>query len=474
MCLYPKKIVNPSRFVDLNSNQPLYLYVPCGHCTECISSYRSEWRNRAYYEVLDTFSYDNSYVYFDCLTYRPGALPHLSDFYGFTRDMMDYDFPCFNPDHVQKFMKSLRRRLEYLGYDVKYNLRFFLASEYGTDIRYTKRPHYHVLFFVRNSCVPYDVLSREVAHVWHYGRTDGLPYKTRSYVRGNVFGDRFSSINRVCSYVTKYVTKDFGYSDMVKARLDACKALDFTFYERVKDYVRMFHRQSKSFGHNYFDRVFGASYLVSNLTIPVVNKDHVTIHVAPHRSLVRHCLQKFQRFGKRVKWYSTPEFCEFNARIAPSRVTRLAVKMSNGDPIKYPFMRKVATDVLYRNYRFGDVSDVRAVCYNEHNDDDVGLRNYSSRDYEFVQRKVFAFNDYGSVSDGFTVDNRLRFVDGVPHHDGELTWFSNVEKLCYLDTKSNELFDSFLSDTQLQPDEGIAVMKLVERMNYIHKSKLIV
>lgn len=257
MCLNPLRIRNPTHRIAKAGGNKMYLEVPCNKCAECVSSIRNEWYFRTYQEVISTLK-NGGYIYFDTLTYSNEHLPHLSDFVDFSKYPNIHDFTCFCHDHFKLFLKRLRRQLEY--YYGENEFRYFLTSEYGTDDRYTHRPHYHILFFV-NSKIPPLAFSEMVAKCWQYGRTDGRPFKSIKYVSQHIYGynlgfgnnDDFSSISSVCMYVSKYITKSSKFMDKLNARMNMLKfhIVDPDELNTLKRSIDMFHRQSQGFGESY-------------------------------------------------------------------------------------------------------------------------------------------------------------------------------------------------------------------------------
>ncbi len=254
MCLKPVKIRTPFKKIALQGGQPLTMEVPCGSCAECKKRIRLEWHFRTYHQCEECVS-NGGFIYYDTLTYSDEHVPHLSDFVDLSSTKVS-DFTCFNSTHWRNFLKNLRRQLNYYYRFV--NFKYFLTSEYGTDERYTHRPHYHVLFFVDSKRIdPYD-FSKLVSSCWSYGRTDGLPYQTRDYVADNIFGyDLGTNLDnknylKVCGYVSKYITKDSSFQDNIYKRLSLLRDIvDEDTFKRVSREISMFHRQSKGFGLSY-------------------------------------------------------------------------------------------------------------------------------------------------------------------------------------------------------------------------------
>ena len=95
-------------------------------------------------------------------------------------------------------MKVLRKSAARLGYEG--SMRYIVVSEYGTDSRYTQRPHYHALFFLDSDFL--EILSRNnldflsfCSKYWKYGKSSAS--KKGLYL----------SSDKGCDYISKYVTK---------------------------------------------------------------------------------------------------------------------------------------------------------------------------------------------------------------------------------------------------------------------------
>lgn len=107
---------------DTGVIHPLYLCVPCGKCVLCTEKRKNDWVARAVCEAQTSIS-EPLWI---GLSYNDENLPEHG----------------VNKDDVQKFMKRLRIRLTRDGYE--HDLRYFIASEYGSDYQ---RAHYHMLLY---------------------------------------------------------------------------------------------------------------------------------------------------------------------------------------------------------------------------------------------------------------------------------------------------------------------------------------
>ena len=284
-CLSPIKIVNQCKFVSLLHRDRMVLYVRCGKCAACQKYNRNVWYFRAFYEFKSCLE-KGGYVLFDCLTYSPKYVPKICNYYDIPKR---YNCYCFDYSHLRLFLVRLRRKLR--KYDVENNLRYFASTEYGTKLNGTHRPHIHLLFYCTSKSLDSFTLSRAIADCWPYGRTDGLPYKSRNYVKHNTIGDNLSSALRVCQYVSKYVMKDSSYQKRIESKIDA---ILFYLYKRwlsdnpYMDYsdwllhpdgrlarrniysrIGQFHRQSLHFGEDALRDMDLLQILSDNLlTIP--------------------------------------------------------------------------------------------------------------------------------------------------------------------------------------------------------------
>lgn len=100
--------------------------VPCGKCLSCLSQKAKEWTMRLSHEW--TFYNENNSM-FITLTYDKEHLPE-----DYSLQYADY----------QKFIKRLRRQLDYYYKEENIKIKYFLSGEYG----YKKgRPHYHLILF---------------------------------------------------------------------------------------------------------------------------------------------------------------------------------------------------------------------------------------------------------------------------------------------------------------------------------------
>lgn len=263
MCLNPLYIRNPTR--RLVSGTKFMIQVPCNKCAECCENKQREWQFRTFHEVTTAFA-NNCYIYVDTLTYSDEYLPKLSSVLDIDKYDMK-DISCFDNKNYQDFLKRLRRRLERI---VKgYKLRYFMTSEYGVNENYTKRPHYHIMFFLPNEIEPLK-FSELVSECWYYGRTEGIKFKPLKHVAKNVFGYDIGfgkktspkDVLRISRYICKYVTKDSLYNKTLLSKLNYVrKHVDEETFKSVRSSIDMIHRQSVGFGLSFLNTLDNEEYI---------------------------------------------------------------------------------------------------------------------------------------------------------------------------------------------------------------------
>lgn len=482
MCTCPVKILNPSKWIAPDQGQQLYLYVPCGHCSECRSQKRNEWRIRSWSECCDTIV-DGGYTLFDTLTYASEYLPRLSDFVDVPKHL---DFSCFRADDITLFFKRLRIRLTRMGYDPSDKLKYFLVCEYGK--RNTRRPHYHLFFFVRQSFVPCLVLSQAIADAWHLGRTDGLPYKTATYVKfHNTFDSLDSSATRVVAYVSKYVSKEFGYSDMAQSRL--YRLMDYYYpncdWQAVKEFrgfhrmlarfVSPFHRQSLNFGYGIVAR-YGVDNIVKNGYF-VANLGGYPRQYSLFPSLKRKLFYDYKKVNGDVTFYLNQRGVEFNRNQILRRVAMVQNMVTNYNLNNSDKIDINAFELLYNQHRLqpASVADnagvVSQILSSSSVDEYKGLRNYSSVDYPFVHNHVFAKRDFGSKKHGFRPLLRYRLVHEFSQvEDCAFLPLSDLKRKMLFDSKLQSDYDKLLRWTADNGSRQLAVEKRKEQLLKIYKS----
>lgn len=268
MCLRQLEVLTRSNKVYRNTMPRLFNVVRCGYCAECQQNIRNEYMYRTYYETKDTFN-KGGYIIFDTLTYNEDIVPWTKQI---VKNEFDIDIPnelnfrCFNYKDVTNFHKRLRRNLERLyGDDIE--LKYILASEYGTAIGATHRPHYHVIYFIKDSRVDPVLFSKLVRKNWSLGITDGVDDKGITYFKNQrLFYNSVDGVNNAVGYISKYIAKDSSYSRLVRVKEKEIEKyldkFDKSFKESYQGKLRLlalrrginqFKKCSKGFGETAFD-----------------------------------------------------------------------------------------------------------------------------------------------------------------------------------------------------------------------------
>nr|DAH91916.1 MAG TPA: Replication associated protein [Microviridae sp.] len=197
------KNASGKRSIVFNSREALDPYhslsIPCGQCIGCRLEKSRQWAIRC---ILESQLYQNSY--FLTLTYNDEYLPKTGSLV---------------PEDLQKFLKRLRRYIEYHGFDKK--IRFFACGEYGDHF---SRPHYHAIIY--NLDIP-DLKRFSTSF-------SGDTYYT-SEIINQIWKKGYVIIGQVtfesCAYVARYVTKKITGSQA-----------DSYYQGRQPEFVRMSRR----------------------------------------------------------------------------------------------------------------------------------------------------------------------------------------------------------------------------------------
>lgn len=229
MCYNCRTIKNQSKHFDPEHDKRFFV-VPCGHCSECKNKRRVDYEIRAYYEMKHSESLGCQGLYVT-LTYDDAHLPHL------------FHLPAFSKSDIQKYMKRIRKALVKMGFREN-AFTYIVCSEYGGE---TCRPHYHILFFIKDPGLDVFRLRFLVKSKWFkFG-----------FIK---FGDNLGVIDSVgaVEYVCKYINKDEDYQERFKEifKLTECddrytyniNGSDYFIYKRVFDDFKPFRLTSNHFG----------------------------------------------------------------------------------------------------------------------------------------------------------------------------------------------------------------------------------
>lgn len=268
MCLNPQKIKNPNyrknphdklNFLKDCSNQ--YIYVPCGHCPECIANKQMQLIQRLQMEAT------KNYLFFSSITYNEEMIPRfeLPKVDQSTGEVIgSWSIRYADVSDLQNMFKRLR----------KYNklerpFKYFAVSELGKS---RGRPHFHIIWIVPkypddNEYTPYNLEKKYfkiILDEWKrkVSVSDKVPvYKPLcTYVRRWKHGKLSSNYDT--HYVTPELTKggesDVGFYVLKYLMKPSTRAtrlqqalrlnLDDDEYERIWKIVRPRYFKSKDFG----------------------------------------------------------------------------------------------------------------------------------------------------------------------------------------------------------------------------------
>ena len=181
--------------------------VPCGKCLHCRMTRVSEWTTRM---ICESLMYNH--VYFITLTYDSDIIKDMPDIIADTH-AVEHSFnsthkPILSPltlckRHTQLFWKRLRKNT-----GIKFS--YYLCGEYGHKYG---RPHYHAIVWSD------DPITRDqFFNAWKLCSTQGFDYDDLKVPHFDQYGNPRDPI--ACyGYVTKYLFKDFKFSDLPTYRL---------------------------------------------------------------------------------------------------------------------------------------------------------------------------------------------------------------------------------------------------------------
>lgn len=323
ICTNPITITNNSNYVDLHSFA-VRRSVPCGYCVACQRNKQIEYAIRGYYEYKECID-SGGFAYWDTLTFNSSHLPRF------------LGFPCFDKEVVQKYFKRLRRNLDRMFGVSQDALRYIVTCEYGSK---HKRPHMHVVFFVRSNKINYRQFHQLLYQTWRNcnkrvisftkrGKQrchrDGSPiYKWVLDIRGNTDlrhakdpKKGLLTSSAAISYVCKYVQKEDNYinelSSFINDELQS-RGYPGVSPEQFKDHFQPWHLQSMGFG-SYLEKCSDQKSLIDDLScsIPIGFDGKVSIskkYPLPMYYLKRLYYEPVIESDGRLSMYKTKDYCD--------------------------------------------------------------------------------------------------------------------------------------------------------------------
>lgn len=231
------------------------LTVPCGHCEDCLLQAQNDIMIRSISEFEDCIN-SGGKVSFLTFTYSNDHVPLTT--YSLNEDCSDINFSSlfykdidgskpwvfnFCKVRIQKMLNSVRKNLERLG--VVNAFRYMIVPEYGSDNRYTQRPHFHAIFYLSP-----DFLK-------HYPSSLGIFQRYWSYGMVSIskeYGEFLSNIDAI-KYTSKYLSKTFlltrlrqfkKFYNFIKANISTLNPIDYKYDPTPHGLFRYYMRKTGS------------------------------------------------------------------------------------------------------------------------------------------------------------------------------------------------------------------------------------
>lgn len=245
------KSPNFGKYRKFHLGVPTIREVSCGCCLECLHQRHQELELRMYAEYDYCIQVRKGEVYITSLTYDESHVPH-GEFYG-------AEVKCFNHHDIQTYIKRLRHYIS-KKYPKDTYFKYFVVSEYGS---LTKRPHYHILFFVDN-CIAknWNLFANQVRNNWTNGFTGSIYRKDFKVHSRNAF-----------SYVSKYVQKTDDFCNYLRSAIPAVVNLsDKEIIKKFKEdsvtkKLLPYQVWSKNFGINLCERLTDDNFIKGSISL---------------------------------------------------------------------------------------------------------------------------------------------------------------------------------------------------------------
>lgn len=283
-------------YIDLSTRSKYYfpgyahlstLDVPCCQCDECISHAQNDIYIRMHSEYVDCVK-NGGLVVFVTFTFSDDNVPSYSykldngevSFYKVPYNKHDDTFIFgFDKKLMQKFFNSYRKFLSRCDIDNP-QIRYIVVPEYGTDNRYTQRPHYHSFLFLNKDVVKFyskygyfneRLFMNHIRKYWTYGKCSESKNHGLTVYRSDGI-----------KYLSKYVSKTIllknlrrfkKFFEFIELNIDL---IDPTEYKYNKSVYGIFKYYLKKSGSNLFilkSKNFGVSAITKLLEYRQ-NKDY--------------------------------------------------------------------------------------------------------------------------------------------------------------------------------------------------------
>lgn len=207
--------------------------IPCGHCLNCMIKKQSQIEFLSKKELLSVYRSGRS-ASFVTLTYDDEHIPYNEN-----------GFITLRRSDVQKFMKNMRRQMEY--YKCKIPFKYLYCGEYGDGSHSTSktgvsthRPHYHLVFLGLSS----SQVKKYTRKLWKHGLCDigelsagGIRYLCKYMTKACPDKD-VKAFRKLCNVQNPFFYHSVGIGkEWINENLDKIVEDDFTFNLAGKKYL---------------------------------------------------------------------------------------------------------------------------------------------------------------------------------------------------------------------------------------------
>lgn len=233
MCISTQHItLKTSRYFNPEKTLLASADVPCGHCEQCTMTAKNDLFLRARAEYHDCVD-DGGAAIFLTYTYNEDTVPYkrfsldddgIVSLTPVDRSVSGSDvLMCFDKSHMTNYLKSLRKSISKIYFDLKNpvdrelakgSLRYICVPEYGSNR--TQRPHYHVIFYLSGALYQRMSHGAPASNDNYRLCNDIVNYFSQFWSYGMVSASDdglFVNTESCMNYVTKYVCKN---SDLLK------------------------------------------------------------------------------------------------------------------------------------------------------------------------------------------------------------------------------------------------------------------
>lgn len=441
------------------------IIVPCGRCSECVASRKSDLYIRSFFETLRCLK-NGGYMFFETLTYNDYHLPvksfKVNDYWKkpseplrmyMRENRSQVQLPYPNYDDVVSFWHRLRKNVfslmckresvtqrssrgEELRQSVSNNLKYICCTQFGEK---GHRPHYHFCLWVNVPINQYelkcminkawrnesrlipDSFRHFVFNIKDFGMTDVTfaPPKTKkptTALRNIDFNTIKSFDLQAIGYITRYVVRDV---DSDKYHCDLLNIKNpFDLPKELRGQIKCSSNLGYDVFKNYSDyseylKIYHIKIDFDNLKITIPSKDK--------KDTSGFVTLAIPQYYKRKFFYANTAIWNENNEKSYVQLPREPWQMEVSD-LKSPYDSKVLTfadsikkqsDYLYKQYLACPQSVKDSFDEFSHGVDFEDLALYKSLIYGKVYSKDIIDNSF--TGDNMTDYNNLLYNINLPN-----------------------------------------------------------